>query len=86
MQLKLNMKLQKKNVNENYQKKKMTKEEIIDILINDAEYTQDEINDMSNFKLFNAWCIWEGILGYSLDIWETVIELYDDDVTIALND
>lgn len=64
----------------------MTKEEIIDILINDAEYTQDEINDMSNFKLFNAWCVWEGILGYSLDIWETVIELYDDDVTIALND
>lgn len=64
----------------------MTKEEIIDILINDAEYTQDEINDMSNFELFKAWCVWEGILGYSLDIWETVIELYDDDVTIALND
>ena len=64
----------------------MTKEEIIDILINDAEYTQDEIDCMSNFELFNAWCVWEGILGYSLELWDTVIELYDDDITIALND
>lgn len=64
----------------------MTKEEIIDILINDAEYTQDEIDCMSNLDIFNAWCIWEGLLGYSLELWHTVIELYDDDVTIALND
>ena len=41
---------------------------------------------MSNFELFNAWCVWEGILGYSLELWDTVIELYDDDITIALND
>ena len=64
----------------------MTKENIIDILINDAEYSQEEVLNMSNFELFNAWCVWEGILGYSLELWETVIELYDDDITIALDD
>ena len=64
----------------------MTKENIIDILINDAEYSQEEVLNMSNFELFNAWCVWEGILGYSLELWDTVIELYDDDITIALND
>jgi hypothetical protein len=57
----------------------MTKEEIIDVLINDAEYTQDEIDCMGNFELFNAWCV-------SLKLWRTVIELYDDNITIALND
>ena len=64
----------------------MTKENIIDILINDAEYSEEEVLNMSNFELFNAWCVWEGILGYSLELWETVIELYDDDITIALDD
>ena len=64
----------------------MTKENIIDILINDAEYSQEEVLNMSNFELFNAWCVWEGILGYSLELWETVIELYDDDINIALDD
>ena len=64
----------------------MTKKEIIDILINDAEYTQDEVNCMDHYELFNAWCIWEGIIGYSLELWDTVSELYDDDITIALND
>ncbi len=64
----------------------MTKENIIDILINDAEYSQEDVNKMDNFELFNAWCVWEGILGYSLEIWQTVIELYDDDITITLND
>lgn len=64
----------------------MTKQEIIDILIDDAEYSKEEVLNMSNFELFNAWCVWKGILGYSLEIWQTVIELYDDDITIALND
>ena len=64
----------------------MTKEEIINMLINDADYTLAEINNMTGLEIFHAWCMWEGIIGYSLDIWQTVIELYDDDVTIALND
>lgn len=64
----------------------MTKEEIIEILIDGAEYSEEEVLNMSNFELFNARCVWEGILGYSLELWDTVIELYDDDITIALND
>ena len=64
----------------------MTKQEIINILINDAKYLEEDVLNMSNFELFNAWCVWEGILGYSLELWQTVIELYDDDITIALND
>ncbi len=64
----------------------MTKQEIIDILIDDAEYPQEEINNMSNFDLFSAWLTWEGIIGFSTLIWDTVVELYDDDITIALND
>ena len=64
----------------------MTKEEIIEILIDGAEYSEEEVLNMSNFELFNAWCVWEGIIGYSLELWDTVIELYNDDITIALND
>ena len=58
----------------------MTKEEIIDILIDDAEYSEEEVLNMSNFELFNAWCVWEGILGYSLELWNTVIDLYKDEL------
>ena len=32
----------------------MTKENIIDILINDAEYSQEDVGKMDNFELFNA--------------------------------
>ena len=58
----------------------MTKEEIIDILINDAEYSQEDVNKMDNFELFNAWSKWEGIIGYSMNLWSTVIELYKDEL------
>ena len=56
----------------------MTKQEIIKILIDDAEYTQDMINNMSNFELFSAWLTWEGIFGYSRNLWNTVIKLYEN--------
>lgn len=58
----------------------MTKEEIIDILINDAEYSQEDVDKMGNFELFDAWCKWEGIIGYSMNLWSTVIELYKDEL------
>ena len=58
----------------------MTKEEIIEILIDGAEYSEEEVLNMSNFELFNAWCIWEGIIGYSMNLWSTVIELYKDEL------
>lgn len=58
----------------------MTKQEIIDILIDDAEYTQEDVDKMDNFELFHAWCIWEGIIGYSMNLWSTVIELYKDEL------
>ena len=35
---------------------------------------------MDNFELFNAWCIWEGIIGYSMNLWSTVIKLYKDEL------
>ena len=63
----------------------MTKEEIIDILINDAGYEREEVLDMTHFELFDAWCIWEGLINYSELLWETVINLYDDDITAALH-
>lgn len=63
----------------------MTKEEIIDILINDANYEREEVLDMTQFELFDAWCLWEGFVNYSELLWETVINLYDEDITIALH-
>lgn len=56
----------------------MIKEELIEILLNDGEYSERELLDMTDFELFNAWLVWEGIIGYSEEIWDTVKLLGDE--------
>lgn len=55
----------------------MTKEDIIATLIDDAEYDEKEVMEMSPYELLDKWLTWEGIIGYTGDIIEAVGEVYN---------
>lgn len=64
----------------------MTKDDIIATLIDDAEYDEQEVMNMTPYELIDKWLKWEGIIGYTEDILEAVSEVYDveliDDVKL----
>ena len=64
----------------------MTKDDIIATLIDDAEYDEQEVMNMTPYELIDKWLEWEGIIGYTEDILEAVSEVYDveliDDVKL----
>ena len=55
----------------------MVPETIKSILINDAEYPEDMVNDMTPFELLDHWLEWEGICGYTEEILDTIENLYN---------
>lgn len=57
----------------------MSKEEIIEYLVDDSEgdYTREELEEMSNRDLLNAYLTWEGIIGYTDDILEYIEAIYE---------
>ncbi len=46
----------------------MSKDEIKTILIYDAEYAPEKVENMTQFELLDAYLKWEGIIGYTRDI------------------
>lgn len=52
----------------------MSPSELKEILI-EAEYSREEIDNLTLFEMFEAWLNYEGIIGYSEEIWDTVKEL-----------
>lgn len=56
----------------------MCKEEIIDYLIDESEgeYTREELEEMSNYDLLDAYLTWEGIVGFTYDIIEHIEAIY----------
>lgn len=63
----------------------MTKDDIINVLIDEAEYDEQEVMEMSNYELIDKWLTWEGIIGYTEDIISAVldvhgVELNDEDI------
>ena len=57
----------------------MSKEEIIEYLIDESEgdYTREELEEMSNRDLLNAYLTWEGIIGFTDDILEHIEAIYE---------
>ena len=43
----------------------MTKDDIIATLIDDAEYDEQEVMNMTPYELIDKWLKWEGIIGYT---------------------
>ena len=57
----------------------MSKEEIIDYLVDESEgdYTREELEAMSKVQLLEAYLTWEGIIGYTDDIIEHIEAIYE---------
>lgn len=53
----------------------MTRAELEEYLIDEAEYDVDEISEMSNRGLLNAWLTYNGIIGFTDDIIDVVVAL-----------
>ena len=50
----------------------MTKQDLKDFLVYEAEYDKESVEKMNSKELMDAWLSWEGILGYT----NQIIELY----------
>ena len=60
----------------------MTKDDIISVLIDETEYDEQEVMEMSNYELIDKWLTWEGIIGYTEDIISAVLDVHG----VELND
>lgn len=50
----------------------MNKEDLKDYLVYEAEYSEERVNKMSDYELFDAWLRYNGIIGYTYDIIDLV--------------
>ena len=50
----------------------MTKEELKDYLINEADYGKEEVNIMSPYQMIHAWLISNEIIGYTSEILDVI--------------
>ena len=50
----------------------MTKQDLKDFLVYEAEYDKESVDKMNPKELMDAWLTWEGIIGYT----NQIIELY----------
>ena len=50
----------------------MTKKELKEYLVDEAEYSESRVNRMTDEELFDAWLRWNGIIGYTWDIIDMV--------------
>ena len=57
----------------------MTKEELKEYLIVKAEYTQKEVDNISDRDLFDKYLIYEGIINFTNDIIDTCQHLDFDE-------
>jgi hypothetical protein len=55
----------------------MNKSELREFLIDEAEYSEEEVMSMSNAELIGNWLEYEGIRGYTSDILDTIEEVYN---------
>ena len=50
----------------------MNKEDLKDYLVYEAEYSEERVNKMSDYELFDAWLRYNGILGFTYYIVEVI--------------
>lgn len=55
----------------------MTKEELRDYLVSEAEWEVEEVENLTSRELVKAWLEWNAIFGYTDDILEVVEAAYE---------
>ena len=55
----------------------MDRTQLKEYLIDEAEYSLEDVEEMSNFELISNWLEYEGICGYTAEILDTIEEVYD---------
>ena len=53
----------------------MEKAELKAYLVNEAEYSEEEVNSMTDFEMLDAWLIYNGIIGYTRELTEVLSAL-----------
>lgn len=54
----------------------MDKQELKNYLVDEAEYSIDEVNEMTDFELVDNWLAWQGIVNWTEDIIEVIKAAY----------
>ena len=55
----------------------MTKEELKQYLIDEADKSPRQVEKMDSFELLDAWLVWNGIYGFTKDIIEVYKAAFD---------
>lgn len=50
----------------------MTKAGIKNFLTTEAEYTEEQVNEMSDYELIDAYLNWEGLINWTAEIVEMI--------------
>lgn len=58
----------------------MDKDEIKNFLVDECEYSIDQVECMSNAELVDAWLRWEGLVGFTDEILRVVQAVYEIDL------
>lgn len=53
----------------------MEKAELKAYLVDEAEYSEEEVNSMTDFEMLDAWLIYNGIIGYTRELTEVLSAL-----------
>ena len=56
----------------------MTKDELKDYLVCEAEHTDAEVESLTDFELVDAYLRWNGIIGFTEDIIDVVRHAFGD--------
>lgn len=54
----------------------MTKQELKDYLVEEAEWPESKVNEMDSYELLNHWLTYNGIIGYTQDILSVINAAY----------
>lgn len=58
----------------------MNNKQIAKFLVEEAMYNEQEVNNMTNYEIFDAWLKYQGIIGYTDIIIEKVESIFDVDI------
>lgn len=55
----------------------MDRIQLKEYLIDEAEFSPEEVEEMTNSELIDKWLIYEGLIGYTSEILDTIEEVYN---------
>lgn len=64
----------------------MTKEGIKYYLVTEAEYTEEDVNNMSDYELIDAYLNWEGLINWTSDIVEMIESFTGVEISMTKED